>query len=197
MRATGNFHPEWGFLAPAPSFSRTLRMVITATAVGAVAGAGLALLLSERPPESDVAARTLVQPVEAASNIVNTPPASALSAVQSSPLRAADWASDQLRPQSTVQAPRDVAVSPDTPAVIRDAPAKTETPPSPSPAIAAPVQKKVAEKRRTRSRHVPRSEEYTSDYYRTTRGLFMRSERGAGSYREDRWGDYRDGFNGR
>jgi len=194
MRA-GNFHPEWGVLAPAPNFSRKLRMIITATAVGALAGAGVALSLSERPPDAKAVARTL-PPVEAASNVVNTPLESAQSAVQLSPLRAADSAADQLPPRSTVQAPG-VAVSADAPAVLGDAPAKTETLPSPSPAIAAPVQKKVAQRRRTPSRHVPRSEEYASDYYRTTRGLFMRSERGAGFYRGDRWGDYRDGFNGR
>jgi len=168
MRA-GNFHPEWGFLAPAPSFSRSVRMVITAAAVGAIAGAGVALSLSKRPPDANVVART-IRPVEAASNIVNTPE-SAQSAVQLSPLRAADSTADQLQPQSTVPAPKGVAVSADAPAVLSDAPAKTETPPSPSPVIAAPVQKKVAQRRRTPSRHIPRGEEYASDYYRTTRGL--------------------------
>ena len=192
----GNFHLEWGVLAPTPNFSRTLRIVITATAVGAAAGAGVALSLSERPPDANVVARTL-QPVEAASNIANPPLESAQFAVQLSPLRAADSTADQLLPQSTVQAPKDVAVSADAPAVLGDAPAKTETLPSPSPAIATPVQKKVAQRRRTPSRHVPRSEEYASDNYRTTRRLFMRSEREAGFYRGDRWGDYGDGFNGR
>jgi hypothetical protein len=191
----GNFHPEWGVLAPAPNFSRKLRMIITATAVGAVAGAGVALSLSERPPDAKTVARTL-RPVEAASNIVDTPLESAQSAVQFSPLRAADSTAHQSQPQS-VPAPKGVAVSADAPAVLGDAPAKTETLPSPSPAIAAPVQKKVAQRRRTPSRHIPRSEEYASDYYRKTRGLFMRSERGVGYYRGDRWGDYRDGFNGR
>jgi hypothetical protein len=195
MRA-GNFHPEWGVLAPAPNFSRKLRMIITATAVGALAGAGVALSLSERPPDAKAVARTL-PPVEAASNVVNTPLESVQSAVQMSPLRAADSSAHQLQPQPTAPAPKGVAVSADAPAVLGDAPAKTETLPSPSPAIAAPVQKKVAQRRRPPSRHVPRSEEYASDYYRTTRGLFMRSERGAGFYRGDRWGDYRDGFNGR
>ena len=33
MRYAGNFHPEWGYLAPAPSFLRTLRIVIVAAAV--------------------------------------------------------------------------------------------------------------------------------------------------------------------
>ena len=35
MRYAMNFHPEWGCLAPAPSFLRTMRTVLVATAVGA------------------------------------------------------------------------------------------------------------------------------------------------------------------
>jgi hypothetical protein len=35
------FHPEWGYLAPAPSFIRTARVVLAATNVGAIAGAGV------------------------------------------------------------------------------------------------------------------------------------------------------------
>jgi hypothetical protein len=40
MRHTANFHPEWGYLAPAPSFIRMARIVLVATAVGAIVGAG-------------------------------------------------------------------------------------------------------------------------------------------------------------
>ena len=36
-----NFHPEWGCLAPAPSFLRTMRTVLVATAVGLIAGGGV------------------------------------------------------------------------------------------------------------------------------------------------------------
>ena len=32
MRSTGNFSPEWGYLAPAPSILRTVRVVLVATA---------------------------------------------------------------------------------------------------------------------------------------------------------------------
>jgi hypothetical protein len=45
MRSTGNFSPEWGYLAPAPSILRTMRVVLVATAVGATAGAGVVLSL--------------------------------------------------------------------------------------------------------------------------------------------------------
>src|SRR5580700_1611252 len=45
MRSTGNFSPEWGYLAPAPSMLRTVRVVLVATAIGATAGAGVVLSL--------------------------------------------------------------------------------------------------------------------------------------------------------
>ena len=32
MRFAGNFHPEWGYLAPAPSFLRTARVALVAAA---------------------------------------------------------------------------------------------------------------------------------------------------------------------
>ncbi len=45
MRSTGNFSPEWGYLAPAPSILRTVRVLLVATAIGATAGAGVVLSL--------------------------------------------------------------------------------------------------------------------------------------------------------
>jgi hypothetical protein len=67
MRRAANFNPEWGYLAPAPTFMRSARLVLVATAVGASAGAAVVFSLVDRPvAEQSVAARTLVQ----------TPPAS-------------------------------------------------------------------------------------------------------------------------
>jgi len=45
MRYAGNFHPEWGYLAPAPNFVRTARVVLVATTIGATAGAGVVFSL--------------------------------------------------------------------------------------------------------------------------------------------------------
>ena len=45
MRFAGNFHPEWGYLAPAPNFMRTARVVVVATAIGATAAPAVALSL--------------------------------------------------------------------------------------------------------------------------------------------------------
>lgn len=39
MRSAGNFHPEWGYLAPMPGFRRSLRVAAIAAAIGATAGA--------------------------------------------------------------------------------------------------------------------------------------------------------------
>ena len=70
MRSAGNFSPEWGYLAPAPSFMRTARIVLVATAVGATAGAGVVLALIDRPAaeadKTSVAARAIVTSVQAA-----------------------------------------------------------------------------------------------------------------------------------
>jgi hypothetical protein len=68
MRSAGNFSPEWGYLAPAPSFARTARVVLVATAIGATAGAGVVLSLIDRPTEPEktaIAARAIVTSVRA------------------------------------------------------------------------------------------------------------------------------------
>lgn len=46
MRSAGNFHPEWGYFAPMPSFRRAARIAVVATAIGATAGlvVGVSLL---------------------------------------------------------------------------------------------------------------------------------------------------------
>jgi hypothetical protein len=81
MRFAGNFHPEWGYLAPAPSFMRTARVVAVATAIGATAGAAVVLSLagSSTPGptpgvqadagNSFVVVHSLVQPAEAATAV--------------------------------------------------------------------------------------------------------------------------------
>jgi hypothetical protein len=74
MRFAGNFHPEWGYLAPAPNVMRTARIVVVATAIGATAGAAVVLSLAERSAPGAVAdagktlvvVHSLVQPAEAA-----------------------------------------------------------------------------------------------------------------------------------
>ncbi len=85
MRFAGNFHPEWGYLAPAPNFMRTARVVVVATAIGATAGAAVVLSLAERSApgavtdagKTLVVVHSLVQPAEAAAPAAAATPAPA------------------------------------------------------------------------------------------------------------------------
>lgn len=73
MRNTANFHPEWGCLAPAPSFIRTARVVLVASAVGATLGAGAVFSwASHQATEPSVRESTLVRSVEAVSALPQT-----------------------------------------------------------------------------------------------------------------------------
>jgi hypothetical protein len=70
----GEFHPEWGYLAPAPSLVHRARVVLVATAVGAIVGAGVVFSrVSHTATETSVSARTLVGPVGATSARGTTP----------------------------------------------------------------------------------------------------------------------------
>ncbi len=62
MRSAGNFHPEWGYLAPAPKFMRSARIAVVATAIGATAGAVVVFSLVGRPNADDpsIASHALV-----------------------------------------------------------------------------------------------------------------------------------------
>jgi hypothetical protein len=67
MHRAGNFNLEWGYLAPAPSFLRTVRLVAVASAIAATASAAVVFALVRQPPaEESIAARTLVQSVDQA-----------------------------------------------------------------------------------------------------------------------------------
>lgn len=64
MHRAGNFNLEWGYLAPAPSFLRTVRLVAVAAAIAATASAAVVFALVRQPAaEESTAARTLVQSV--------------------------------------------------------------------------------------------------------------------------------------
>jgi hypothetical protein len=74
-----NFHPEWGCLAPAPSFLRTMRTVLAATAVGLIAGGGVVFSLAgQSAGQTSVAERTLVRPIPPVSTSVSAPQAAQL-----------------------------------------------------------------------------------------------------------------------
>jgi hypothetical protein len=65
MRHVGNFNPEWGYLAPAPSLLRTARVFLVAAAIGGTTSAAVVFSLMDQPAaETTVAARTLVLSAE-------------------------------------------------------------------------------------------------------------------------------------
>jgi hypothetical protein len=136
VRSAGNFHPEWGYLAPAPSFMRTARIALVATAIGATAGAVVVVSLAAHPgadaENTSIAAHALVT----APPVVVTSPAPPVA--KASPAVAPASMAAQQRQAMTpgVQAP--------APLVAADGPASagklnTALPQSQTPAAAASV----------------------------------------------------------
>jgi len=104
MRSAGNFSPEWGYLAPAPSFARTARVVLVATAIGATAGAGVVLALIDRPTEPEktpIAARAIVTSVRATAVPSVSPVSAVTTATPAAPGKPAP------QPASVAAAPSD------------------------------------------------------------------------------------------
>jgi hypothetical protein len=138
MRSAGNFSPEWGYLAPAPSFMRTARIVLVATAVGATAGAGVVLSLMDHPAAdggrtSSVAAHAIVTSVEAAT--------AAAAPVASAPVTASARVPANALPasQAKLPVPPKPAQAPAAsgPGASLGASETTSAPQSPAPGIAA------------------------------------------------------------
>jgi hypothetical protein len=149
MRFAGNFHPEWGYLAPAPNVMRTARIVVVATAIGATAGAAVVLSLAERSAPGPVAdagktlvvVHSLVQPAEAAAP-ATAPVAAATPAPVIAPVAAAA-PSPPAKVQAGVQpsvpppAPSDsrtvsTSAAPASVAALSESPPVTEASPPPA-----------------------------------------------------------------
>ncbi|HEY1980934.1 MAG TPA: hypothetical protein VGH13_12690 [Xanthobacteraceae bacterium] len=147
MRSAGNFSPEWGYLAPAPNFMRTARVVLVATAVGATAGAAVVLSLVERPGGSEateVAAHAIVTSVQAAT-IPTTPapsvPVAAVTPPAATPIIAVP---DAVKPPVASASPTGIAPQADVTApAVATAPltAEPSAPAAPqTAAIAVPAE---------------------------------------------------------
>jgi hypothetical protein len=139
MRQARHVHPEWGFLAPPPSFSRNLRIFVIATIVGATAGSGVILSLADRAPaQTSLVADTLVASTAAP---IQFPSPTLLSA--------------QVKPRSATAAePAKATLSP-------VAPAKPV-------AYSAPAQKKANKKHHAGPRYASHGRQFTSlmdDWY--------------------------------
>jgi hypothetical protein len=124
-RDAGNFSPEWGYLAPAPSFIRTARMVIVAAAVGATAGAGVVFSLVDRPEAGEsVAARTLA--VDAAPVSAATPTVVAIDVRRPSPPLASALVGPAVAAESGMTA---TVQRPPGSAALAESPRSSEPPP--------------------------------------------------------------------
>ena len=111
MRSARNFSPEWGYLAPTPSFARTTRLVLVATAIGATAGAGVVFALIDRPPEPEktpLATRAIVTSVRTTAVPAAAPAASAtpITAAVAVPVPASAPVVASAPPQEKPEAPR-------------------------------------------------------------------------------------------
>ena len=143
MRSAGNFSPEWGYLAPAPSFMRTARIVMVATAIGATAGAGVVLSLVDHPSAegettSLIGAQAIVTAVHAATPasvpLANAAPVTAAIAPVVVPAQVAA----PVRPQSPAQATPQVQAPVQAVAAPANADnANTASVPNPAPGIAS------------------------------------------------------------
>jgi len=114
MRSAGNFNSEWGYLAPAPSFMRTARVVLVATAIGATAGAAVVLSLIDRPAAerdktASITAHAIVTSVQAAPATA-IPASSSASAALVAPVKVTTAVQPAAQAQvPAVQAPAPVA----------------------------------------------------------------------------------------
>jgi len=216
MRPVGNFHPEWGYLAPAPNFMRTARIVLVAAAVGATAGAVVVLSLTERPgAETSIAARTLARPAEAVSPAGNPQPAPMQSMqTRASPAPEATAGKQQAAPPPADGGPAatespsvTTPQSPTNVAALAEAPAKEASPAKPAAEAAAlaaspPAQKKIAKKPHPVLRYAAHADQFNGsgrarlfdygwnmpgdDYYYPSAGYAGRY----GANREGRWGGF-------
>ena len=215
MRA--EFHPEWGYLAPAPSFVHRARVVLVATVVGATVGAGVVFSrVSHTATETSVAVRTLVEPVGATSARGTTP---AQVAQTNPPLRTekqpgptselngqgVDVATSESSASSTTRAPEGAA------ALAKASPVAS-APPALSAAAKAhvasvtPIKKRAMTKPNVTPRYASRHDslglvpgEYSrrrsADEYRVSRergGYYRESRQRGGYYGDGDGGPYQD-----
>ena len=149
MHRAGNFNLEWGYLAPAPSFLRTVRLVAVASAIAATASAAVVFALVRQPAaEESVAARTLVQSVDQAPPTGRAPVATE---TQTQTEHAADAgtsaASESGDASAHPRAPAAVALA-EALSVMADAPPVHEA----SEIIASPVRGAAPSLKRRRSK---------------------------------------------
>ena len=153
MHRAKNFQPEWGYVAGANSFMRTIQIVFVATAIGATAGGGVVLSLVDFPTgQASVAARTTASAAQAAISAPAQPNPKAI--VDEIPLQVSghpEAAASKLSANPKNPEPADIARSAEVGRV--GAPENVATGPS---AGTAPVENNAAKKQRVATRYPPR-----------------------------------------
>jgi hypothetical protein len=184
MRFGDNFNPEWGYLAPAPRFMRTVRVAVVAAAVGASAGGALVFSLIERPAaeETSVAARTLAEPVEpmaafGAAGPTTVPAAAELRQLAAPPqvhvdARAANLAAAESSTTATTQRPASAAALAEAPAITEPVPARAAAHETLA-ANAAPAQRKAIKQQHINWHGAPRDEQAYGYTYGTRAPLAL------------------------
>lgn len=185
-----NFYPEWGYLAPAPSFIRTIRIVLLGMVIGATASGGVVLSLVDRPvSQTSAVARTLAPPVQAAPTPVSAPETeqpNPRAVVQNESTKSG--ANGHLESAAAPVTPGRADIAPLAEVHPDEAAVKATT--APPTAVAAPVENKAIKKQ-----HV------ATHYYASRGGLFgfvpseHHTNRTWGEpYREGHWGgSYQNG----
>jgi len=136
MRSAGNFHPEWGYLAPAPSFMRTVRIALVATTIGATAGAIVVVSLVERPGSNDDNSSIAAHALVTSAPVIAAPAAAGPVKINES--AAAASPTPQQSPQRRAEAPAPTATSTLMPSAVATA-KKAEADPSTAVVASAPI----------------------------------------------------------
>ena len=191
MGRVKSFRPEWGYVPAANGFSRTIHIVLVATAIGATAGSGVVLSLVNVPSsQASVAAHTVAAPVQALTSVPE--------AAQPKPQSIVEFTMDLGANSRPGAAASEFGASPNIAAPAGTAPL-TEVGPngasvkvaSPPLAAAAPAENKATKKRRVATRYAQRD-----GLFGFVLGGQYTNRASGGSYRDGRWAEfYQNGGN--
>jgi hypothetical protein len=192
-----------GAISPRSEVSSARRVSLLSRPLGAIVGAGVGFSwISHQVPETSVAARTLVRPINASSSRTNTSPQATEMKVpqpkqQQPPLPLASSGQPTSTPSSSESSASSPTQAPEGIAALAEAPSGTDAPAAaPSAAAEAPsvdvtpMKKKVTKKPHVIWRYASRGEAHghvRSEHYRS--GSYYTSV-ARGGYYPGRWDGY-------
>ncbi len=191
MGRVKSFRPEWGYVPAANGFSRTIHLVLVATAIGATAGSGVVLsLVDVASGQASVAAHSVAAPVQALISVPEAAQPKPQSLIEFTMDLGANGrlgaAASESSANPNIAAPTGTA--PLTEVGPNDASVKVATP---LLAAAAPAENKATKKRRVAPRYVQRD-----GLFGFVLGNQYTNRASGGSYHDGRWaGFYQNGGN--